>query len=198
VLLVATNVPAIYLASKKYGVISLFLVADLVCATSVLPTFLGLLQRQDRGILKAPTELGAFLGCVSGVVTVLINGVVNDAEGGLFEYFWLKNGAICALCGSKTMVSFIVTPCVSLVMTYIFSFLDILVRGERARRPIISVHFDKDSKSDDSEKGVVGVVPMGGDGSVEKEETEEQAIDSPVGSDEPRIGEDEACSELSA
>ena len=141
-LLVVVNIPAIYMASIKYEVISLFLVADLVCATSVLPVFLGL-QTKDFGILKAPTEFGAFSGCIAGIITVLVNGAVNDTEGGLFEYFWLKNEAICSLCGSKTMISFIVTPIVSGFITYLFSFLDIMVRGERAREPLIPVAFDK-------------------------------------------------------
>jgi len=141
-LVVAINFPAVYMASEKYDVLSLFLVADLVCATSVFPTFLGL-QTNDYGILKAPTELGAFLGCISGVITVLINGVINDADGGIFEYFWLRNEGICALCGSKTMISFIVTPIMSAIMTYVFSFADIKFRGERARQPIFTVAFDK-------------------------------------------------------
>jgi len=141
------NIPAIWMASIKYDVIALFLVADLVCATSVLPVFLGL-QTTDYGILKAPTELGAFLGCVSGIVTVLINGKVNQADGGLFDYFWLKNEAICALCGSKTMVSFIITPIVSGILTYVFSYLDIMVRGDRAREPLISIPFDNKTATD--------------------------------------------------
>jgi SSS family solute:Na+ symporter len=101
------------------------------------------LQTKDIYFLKAPTELGAFLGCVSGIITVLVNGAINDAEGGLFEYFWLRNEGICALCGSKTMISFIVTPVISAIMTYVFTFLDLMVRGERARQPIFLVAFDK-------------------------------------------------------
>ena len=82
--MVLINIPAIYLASEQYDVISLFLVADLVCTTSVFPVFCGL-QTKDKGILKAPTELGAFLGCVSGIITVLVNGAINDVQGGVFE-----------------------------------------------------------------------------------------------------------------
>jgi SSS family solute:Na+ symporter len=145
-LMVAVNVPAIWLASRKWDVIALFLVADLVCATSVFPVFLGL-QTKDFGMFKAPTELGAFMGCVSGIVTVLVNGVVNDAEGGIFKYFWLRNNAICALCGSATMISFIITPAVSFVMTYVFTYADLLVRGERARQPLIALAFDKDNET---------------------------------------------------
>ena len=147
-LMVAANVPAFYLASEKYDVISLFLVADLVCATSVFPVFLGL-QREDYGILKAPTELGAFLGCVAGVATVLVNGTINDVDGGIFEYFWLKNDGICALCGTKTMISFIVTPIMSAVVTYVASAIDLAIRGDRARQPLIPIAFDKDDMETD-------------------------------------------------
>jgi hypothetical protein len=150
VFMVLINMPAIYLASEGYNVISLFLAADLVCATAVFPVFCGL-QTRDYGIFKAPTELGAFLGCLSGIVTVLVNGIINDVEGGVFQYFWLPNGGICALCGTATMTSFIVTPLVSLVMTYLFSYLDIVVRGERARRPLITVPFDEDDNDDEDQ-----------------------------------------------
>jgi len=142
-LMVAINVPAIWMASKKYDVISLFLVADIVCATSVFPVFLGL-QTTDWYVFKAPTEVGAFLGCISGVVTIVINGIINDAGKGGWEYFWLRNEGICALCGTKTLVSFIVTPAISFAMTYIFTYLDIMIRGDRARMPVIPVAFDKE------------------------------------------------------
>jgi SSS family solute:Na+ symporter len=151
VLVVAINIPAIYFASEKYDVLTLFLVADLICATSVFPVFLGL-QTTDIGILKAPTELGAFLGCISGVVTVLINGIVNDSEGGLFQYFKLENEGICALCGSKTMVSFIITPIVSAIMTYVFTFADIAMRGDRARQPIFHIAWDEEELNRDVKK----------------------------------------------
>lgn len=144
-LLVCLNAPAVWLASERYSVLSLFLVADLVCATSVFPVFLGL-QSKDYGILKAPTELGAFFGCLSGVAAVLVNGVVVGAEGNLFEYFWLRNSDVCPLCGQNTMITFIVTPAVSLVATYVFSFLDIIIRGDRARQPTIPLAFDKDDR----------------------------------------------------
>jgi solute:Na+ symporter, SSS family len=142
-LMVAVNVPAIWMASAGHDVISLFLVADIVCATSVFPVFLGL-QTKDNGIFKAPTELGAFLGCLSGISTVLVTGVLFNAEGGVWEYFWLQNKGICALCGNKTLISFIVTPIVSLIATYYFTFIDLMIRGERARQPIFAVAFDKD------------------------------------------------------
>lgn len=144
ILVVLMNIPAIWLASKQTSVLALFLVADLVCATAVLPTYLGL-QETDKlgGLLPAPTEGGAFLGFLSGIATVLINGAINGEKP--FQYFWLRNGGICALCGSETMITFIITPLVGGFMTYVFTHLDLLVRGkERARRPIFELAFDKD------------------------------------------------------
>ncbi len=79
----------------------LFLVADLVCATAVLPVFLGLMIK-DNGFIAAPTELGAFMGILSGFAAVLVNGkiigfdrAVNSITGeviasGPFSYFWLN------------------------------------------------------------------------------------------------------------
>ena len=141
-LMVTVNVPAVWMASKKHDVIGLFLVADIVCATSVFPVFCGL-QTADYGRLKAPTELGAFLGCLSGIATVLVTGVLFNADGGVWEYFWLRNNAICALCGNETMITFLVTPAVSLIATYFFTAVDVALRGERARKPIIPLPFDE-------------------------------------------------------
>ena len=145
-LVIGINIPAVVLSVEGYSVLSLFLVADLVCATSVFPLFLGM-QKRDIGLLKAPTELGSIIGCFSGIVTVVVNGYVNGANGGgIFDYFWLRNGAICPLCGSKTMVTFIIVPLVSAIFTYLGSFLDVTVRGERARSPLLALKFDEDEK----------------------------------------------------
>jgi len=146
VLVILMNVPAIWIASLQLSVLALFLVADLVCATAVLPVFLGL-QEADKlgGLLPAPTELGAFLGIISGIVTVLVNGAINEA--GIFQYFLLQNGGICALCGKETMITFIVTPLIAGIMTYVFTHVDLLIRGkERARRPLIELPFDVDDE----------------------------------------------------
>lgn len=153
-LIIGINIPAVVLAAEGYSVLSLFLVADLVCATSVLPLFLGM-QQKDIGLLKAPTELGSIIGCFSGVVAVVVNGYVNGANGeGLFAYFWLKNEATCALCGSKTMVTFIIVPIISAIFTYLGSLLDVTIRGERARSPLLSLKFDEEDNKDSSEEKV--------------------------------------------
>ena len=172
VLVVLLSIPAIWMASLKYSVLGLFLVADLVCATAVFPTFLGL-QRTDKlgGLLPAPTELGAFLGILSGFASIFVNGSINGAHG--FAYFWLPNDGICALCGAATMISFIVTPLVSGIMTYAFTHLDLCIRGkEGARRPLIDIDFDQDPESDvAAEAKVVEIVDEQEEGPPKKEET---------------------------
>mmetsp|Transcript_8378 Transcript_8378/g.16001 ORF Transcript_8378/g.16001 Transcript_8378/m.16001 type:complete len:621 (-) Transcript_8378:289-2151(-) len=149
-LLIAINIPAVIMSSQRYDVIGLFLVADLVCATAVLPVFLGLIT-QDWKFVPAPTELGAFLGIWSGIAAVIVNGhvigfdrAVNSITGeviatGPFSYFWLTNSSQCALCGSETMITFIVTPLVAGFFTLVFSKIDILIRGDRAREPVFKV-----------------------------------------------------------
>jgi len=136
-LIVLINVPAVVLSAKQYNVINLFLVADLVCATAVLPIMLGLITEDKMGgLIPAPTEVGAFMGCISGIVTVCIIGLVVDAPGDLFDYFWLPNAGICALCGMKTMVTFVLTPISSGFFCLFFSKIDIMVRGDAARNPL--------------------------------------------------------------
>jgi hypothetical protein len=146
-LLILINIPAIILSSKRFDVIGLFLVADLVCATAVLPVFLGLITK-DIGFVAAPTELGAFMGILSGFAAVLVNGkiigfdqAVNSITGeviasGPFSYFWLTNSSQCALCGTTTMTTFIIVPLVAGFFALFFSKLDVIVRGDRAREPI--------------------------------------------------------------
>ncbi|KAL7442741.1 hypothetical protein ACHAXM_008793 [Skeletonema potamos] len=150
VLLIVINIPAVIMSSKRFDVLGLFLVADLVCATAVLPVFFGLITK-DIGFIPAPTELGCFLGIWSGIGSVLINGhvigfteAVNPITGqvvatGPWSYFWLTNSTQCALCGSTTMVTFIITPLVAGFFTLFFSKIDIMLRGERARKPIFLV-----------------------------------------------------------
>ena len=151
------NIAAVVQAADRFEIIPLFLVADLVCATSVAPLFLGLRTRDFHvlGItFPAPTELGAFLGCLSGLATVIVNGHINDVHtavnpftGKVYErnsnlaYFWLTNTKAdgspyeCSLCGTKTMHTFIVVPLISIAGTIIFSKLDVLLGGDKAREP---------------------------------------------------------------
>lgn len=183
-LLIAINIPAVIMSSKRFDVIALFLVADLVCATAVLPVFLGLMTK-DKGFIAAPTELGAFLGIWSGIGAVLVNGKVigfteatNFITGetiatGTWSYFWLTNSMECALCGTETMVTFIIVPLVAGVGTLFFSKLDILIRGERARQPIFTdaqPRLENENYNFGTEKEVI--VESAADGKEDKEEAD--------------------------
>ena len=191
-LLVLINIPAIILSSYRFNVIGLFLVADLVCATAVLPVFLGMMT-EDVGFVAAPTELGAFMGILSGIAAVLVNGKVIGFEqavspytgeviaSGPFSYFWLTNSSQCALCGTTTMVTFIVVPLVAGFSALFFSKLDVLVRGDRAREPIFKfAQPPEDKTANQSGKDE----DLGGEVEVEKyEEFEEYLYDGATESD---------------
>ncbi|KAL3827279.1 hypothetical protein ACHAXA_004754 [Cyclostephanos tholiformis] len=162
-LLILINIPAIILSSYRFNVIGLFLVADLVCATAVLPVFLGMIT-EDISFVPAPTELGAFLGILSGIAAVLINGKIIGFDqavspytgeviaSGPFSYFWLTNSSQCSLCGTTTMVTFIVVPLVAGIFALFFSKLDILIRGDRAREPIFKFAQPLEDKANQSVK----------------------------------------------
>mmetsp|Transcript_9367 Transcript_9367/g.30538 ORF Transcript_9367/g.30538 Transcript_9367/m.30538 type:complete len:609 (+) Transcript_9367:242-2068(+) len=180
---VGFNVAAVIQAADRVEIIPLFLVADLVCATSVFPLFLGLIGKDftvgSFFTIPAPTELGAFLGCLSGLATVVVNGRINEVHiavnpftGKVYErnsnlaYFWLTNTKQdgspydCSLCGSKTMHTFIVVPLVSLVATFLFTKLDLYLGGDKARNPFcfiprlddVLVRGGEDGGGDDADK----------------------------------------------
>lgn len=149
--LVGVNIAAIVKSAQRYDVLALFLVADLVCATSVCPIFMGLLNPEKYGVLS-PTELGAFMGCIGGIATVLVAGVIVDSStyaSNPFEWFWLRDpSALCALCGTNRMWTFIVVPIISVIFTVIFTFADIKIRG--GRKPLVAFAFDE-KKADEKD-----------------------------------------------
>jgi Na+/proline symporter len=158
--IVGFNIAAVIQAAQRFEVVPLFLCADLVCATSVFPLFLGLWE-EDLKIgpvtIPAPTELGAFLGALAGMAAVIVNGEINDVnkavnpytgkvyESGNLSYFWGINYKSdgtpyeCALCGTKLMVTFIVVPLVSAAATVLFSALDRFSGGDAAKKPFLVV-----------------------------------------------------------
>lgn len=147
VILIGVNAAAIVKAAERFDVLGLFLVADLVCATCVFPVFLGLLKPEKYGRF-APTEFGAFMGCIGGMAAVLVSAVVIENQryaSKPFAWFWLQDGdAICALCGTKRLYTFIVVPLASIVFTFLFSFIHIQFFGEKvARKSIFNFTFDE-------------------------------------------------------
>lgn len=53
ILLISINIPAVILSLYMFDVVCLFLIADFVCATSVLPVFLGM-NTTDLSFIPAP------------------------------------------------------------------------------------------------------------------------------------------------
>jgi hypothetical protein len=70
-----------------------------------------------------------------------------------FDFFWLKDDtAVCALCGTTRMWTFIITPIASLVVTVLVTTLDITLRGEeRARKPLIVFPNDRTADNEEEE-----------------------------------------------
>jgi Na+/proline symporter len=168
--IVGFNIAAVIQAAQRFEVVPLFLCADLVCATAVFPLFLGLWD-EDLKLgpitVPAPTELGAFLGCLAGCAAVIVNGEINDVnkavnpytgkvyEKGNLSYFWAINYKSdgtpyeCALCGTKLMVTFIVVPLVAAAATVLFSAVDRYSGGDAAKEPFIRIpRLDGDAEAD--------------------------------------------------
>jgi len=55
-------------------------------------------------------------------------------------------GSVCGLCGPNRMWTFIITPIGSLFFTILFTFIDVTIRGDRAREPLVTFGFDKKSE----------------------------------------------------
>ena len=92
---------------------------------------------------------------------------------GPWSYFWVTNSMECALCGTETMVTFIIVPLVAGVGTLFFSKLDILLRGERARQPIFTdaqPRLENENYNFGTEKEVI--VESAADGKEDKEEAD--------------------------
>ncbi len=151
-ILVIVNIIAVERSAQRYNVLGLFLVADLVCATAVFPVFLGLINPETARIKSlAPTELGAVIGCIGGIATVLVIGCIVDYDlygSQPFEFFWLNvENQLCSLCGTTRMWTFIITPIASLIITVLATYLDLTIRGEEsARQPIFGSSSEADNE----------------------------------------------------
>ncbi|KAF0683539.1 Aste57867_24396 [Aphanomyces stellatus] len=103
---VLINVPAIFIALTNTSVLKLFLIADLVCAATVGPIFLGIWDRTH--------PIAALVGCISGLLTIFISGWSrsgNFVDG--FNEFVLAEG----LFTTHSMVLFILTLVIPVVVT---------------------------------------------------------------------------------
>ena len=69
---VVLMVPAILVAVQGYSVLRLFLIADLLCAATVIPTLMGLWARATAG--------GAFAGAVAGLAGAVAPGLLSTGS----------------------------------------------------------------------------------------------------------------------
>ena len=99
-LTVALNILAIILASLNISVLSLFVLADLLCATCCVPVLMGLNHKVH--------PIAALSGCVAGLVTALIvygTGIPGLSEAGGFVLLLAPGG----LYSTTSLVAFIAT-----------------------------------------------------------------------------------------
>ncbi|HUH06593.1 MAG TPA: hypothetical protein VML96_02190 [Egibacteraceae bacterium] len=105
----ALLVPAVVVALQGFDVLRLFLIADLLCAATVVPALLGLWARASSG--------GALAGAISGLAGALIGGWISTGalvDGALAATFpdntptlWPFVGAIVASATVSVVVSLI-------------------------------------------------------------------------------------------
>ncbi|CAK5015585.1 unnamed protein product [Aphanomyces euteiches] len=111
-MLVIINVPAILIALTGTSVLKLFLIADLLCAATVGPIFLGIWGRTH------PTA--SLVGCFSGLLTIFVSGWSRSGkfvDG--FNEFVLAEG----LFTTHSMVLFILTLLIPIIVTVVLTFV---------------------------------------------------------------------------
>jgi Na+/proline symporter len=100
------NIPAIVMSTQNVSVLTLFVLADLLCATCIVPVVLGLWDRIHH--------TAALAGCVAGLLTALIvYGVAIDDDEGDFQTLTMPGG----LYATTSFVAFILTPLCSAAAT---------------------------------------------------------------------------------
>ncbi|GMF56718.1 unnamed protein product [Phytophthora fragariaefolia] len=106
------NAPAIAIGYQQYDILTLYLIADLLCTAAVGPMLLGTWKRATRS--------GALAGSAAGLLTIFICGVIAQGKfvGG-FNWFILPEG----LYSQNSMITFIVTLIVPPVVTVAVSLM---------------------------------------------------------------------------
>jgi hypothetical protein len=127
--LVCVNVPAILFAVEGtkdmelgFNIINLFLIADLLAASIVMPIFMGL------NFLA--TQVGTLAGCMSGVLMVMAFGWCEFGTfmGGMEMLTLMSFGNVkpqdVGLGASRTCLIFVLLPIVTGSVTYTVSLMD--------------------------------------------------------------------------
>ncbi|CAI5701138.1 unnamed protein product [Peronospora effusa] len=112
IICVLLNAPAIAIGYQQYDILTLYLIADLLCTAAVGPMLLGTWKRATR--------TGSLTGCGAGLATIFICGVIAQGKfiGG-FNWFILPEGLYL----QNSMITFIVTLIVPPVVTVVVSLL---------------------------------------------------------------------------
>ncbi|KIZ01086.1 hypothetical protein MNEG_6873 [Monoraphidium neglectum] len=95
-MVIVLNVPLMILAIKKFDVLSLFLVTNLLCCCAAIPVALGLIRRANTFF----TETGCVFGIATGVLTLTALGIginwnPSDVAGSFAAgatWSWFTNG----------------------------------------------------------------------------------------------------------
>jgi hypothetical protein len=106
--IVLVNVPAIAMSTAGVSVLSLFVIADLVCATCIVPILMGLSDRTHPVAAAA----GCFAGFLSAFLIYLI-GVNGENDGTPMKMLVDAGG----LYSETSLVAFLVVPTASFLAT---------------------------------------------------------------------------------
>ncbi|OQR94486.1 Solute:Sodium Symporter (SSS) Family [Achlya hypogyna] len=117
------NIPAIAIAMTNTSVLQLFLIADLLCAATVGPIFLGL---WDRCHSKA-----VIIGCVSGLLTIFVCGWARQGDfvDGFREFVLAE--------GPFTEHSMILFLCALFVPVLVTVGISLLLKPEPRKAPLL-------------------------------------------------------------
>eukprot|EP00004_Rigifila_ramosa_P012640 TRINITY_DN2750_c0_g1_i2.p1 TRINITY_DN2750_c0_g1~~TRINITY_DN2750_c0_g1_i2.p1 ORF type:complete len:451 (-),score=123.88 TRINITY_DN2750_c0_g1_i2:38-1390(-) len=110
-LMIGMNIGAIFWAFDQTSIFRLFLIADLWAAMTVVPLMLGLSPR-----LRV-TSLGALLGCVSGIVSVIVLGWAKD--GSIVDGFKLLGVPDLGISYDSFLTPVLVSPAVCLAVSWL-------------------------------------------------------------------------------
>jgi len=115
VITVAVNVPAIVLATMQLSVLSLFILADLLCAATCVPIAMGMWTGTNPKVALGGIAVGL---CTLILVFVISGAIISDPVTGLSEIYYAYD-----LRSPTLLAAFILSPTVAGVFTYVGSKL---------------------------------------------------------------------------
>ncbi|TDH66546.1 hypothetical protein CCR75_007835 [Bremia lactucae] len=130
VYVVLLNAPAIAIGYQQYDILTLYLIADLLCTAAVGPMLLCTWKRATR--------TGAIAGSAAGLVTIFVCGVIMQGKfvGG-FNWFILPEG----LYSQNSMITFIVTLIIPPIVTVGVSLMTQSAKSEDAKVDSYALEF---------------------------------------------------------